>query len=498
MMFAISYTWSNVTITQLSSATSNNLITKIRVFKTGTNTAPFVDFYLYSTSGTYTIGWTTMGSATSYTTAEKVDDSPSGTIYEHNVVSNSFSTNNITATTINARTALQENGTALSSKYLQLSGGTMTGGLTVTANVTTQNIYAHSDSTYSIGTSSTKFKDAYFSGTVNATTFSGNASSATKLATARTIWGQSFDGSGNITGIISTYGIGSQFLNGTLKSSIQYGGFSAITSSYHSFLGIKTSSGNYVSYGGLSDNIGFYGFYASRVEANNGSDTDWRTYWNTSTGNLIHTGNVGIGTTSPAYKLDVSGTGRFTSKLNADSGITTTGISQFESNLAITNISSWFNNEHNSPLQVGRKDYAWKIAMAVSQPFDSTSKNSLGIIQVKAKSISSSGWLSINPVGDYTNKDANGISQTGSVIIGGNLDVPNYTLDVRGTGRFTGALYAQGTLTASGQAALNGGATIPADKTLKIGDCEITYDADNECLTFSKSIASTGEVTAYK
>jgi hypothetical protein len=439
-----------------------------------------------------------MGSATSYTTAEKVDDSPSGTIYEHNVVSNSFSTNNITATTINARTALQENGTALSSKYLQLSGGTMTGGLTVTANVTTQNIYAHSDSTYSIGTSSTKFKDAYFSGTVNATTFSGNASSATKLATARTIWGQSFDGSGNITGIISTYGIGSQFLNGTLKSSIQYGGFSAITSSYHSFLGIKTSSGNYVSYGGLSDNIGFYGFYASRVEANNGSDTDWRTYWNTSTGNLIHTGNVGIGTTSPAYKLDVSGTGRFTSKLNADSGITTTGISQFESNLAITNISSWFNNEHNSPLQVGRKDYAWKIAMAVSQPFDSTSKNSLGIIQVKAKSISSSGWLSINPVGDYTNKDANGISQTGSVIIGGNLDVPNYTLDVRGTGRFTGALYAQGTLTASGQAALNGGATIPADKTLKIGDCEITYDADNECLTFSKSIASTGEVTAYK
>jgi hypothetical protein len=235
MMFAISYTWSNVTITQLSSATSNSLITKIRVFKTGTNTAPFVDFYLYSTSGTYTIGWTTMGSATSYTTAEKVDDSPSGTIYEHNVVSNSFSTNNITATTINARTALQENGTALSSKYLQLSGGTMTGDIIsknnifrIIANDTLSNDNAilglftcrisggggegvflrQSDKTIlpangwisnaCLGNSDNRFKDAYFSGTIYATTFSGALSGNATTATTATKLGTSTVGSATL------------------------------------------------------------------------------------------------------------------------------------------------------------------------------------------------------------------------------------------------------------------------------------------------------------
>ncbi len=46
-----------------------------------------------------------------------------------------------------------------------------------------------------------------FTGTVTAPTFigalSGNAASATKLQTARTIWGQSFDGTGNVTGALS-------------------------------------------------------------------------------------------------------------------------------------------------------------------------------------------------------------------------------------------------------------------------------------------------------
>ncbi len=53
-----------------------------------------------------------------------------------------------------------------------------------------------------LGTSSLKYKDAYFTGTVNSNTFSGNlsgnASTATTLETARTIGGVSFDGSENI------------------------------------------------------------------------------------------------------------------------------------------------------------------------------------------------------------------------------------------------------------------------------------------------------------
>lgn len=59
--------------------------------------------------------------------------------------------------------------TDAASKYLKLTGGTITGNLTVNSGVITGSL-------------------------------KGNADSATKLQTARTIWGQSFDGSGNISG----------------------------------------------------------------------------------------------------------------------------------------------------------------------------------------------------------------------------------------------------------------------------------------------------------
>lgn len=48
--------------------------------------------------------------------------------------------------------------------------------------------------------------NATFKGSVTATSFIGNASTATKLASAKTLWGQSFDGSGNITGSLSNVG----------------------------------------------------------------------------------------------------------------------------------------------------------------------------------------------------------------------------------------------------------------------------------------------------
>lgn len=45
-----------------------------------------------------------------------------------------------------------------------------------------------------------------FVGSVTATSFSGNASSATKLSSAKTLWGQSFDGSNNVSGNLSNVG----------------------------------------------------------------------------------------------------------------------------------------------------------------------------------------------------------------------------------------------------------------------------------------------------
>ena len=66
------------------------------------------------------------------------------------------------------------------------------------------------------------YADAIFSDVVNAESFIGpligNADTATKLLTARTIWGQSFDGSGNVSGAFSGA------TTGSFSSNVNVGG----------------------------------------------------------------------------------------------------------------------------------------------------------------------------------------------------------------------------------------------------------------------------------
>jgi hypothetical protein len=118
------------------------------------------------------------------------------------------------------------------------------------------------------------------SGTVTASTFSGalsgNASTATKLATVRTIWGQNFDGSGNVSG--------------TFTSGI-----------------ISIGDSNEI----WSTGAPLYINHSSRGGQN----------IHMCTGN----GNVGIGTTAPAYKLDVAGTLRTTGAVTLGSTLYVAG-----------------------------------------------------------------------------------------------------------------------------------------------------------------------------
>ena len=144
------------------------------------------------------------------------------------------------------------------------------------------------------------------------------AASATRLANSRTLWGQSFDGTQNVSGDMS--GVGDiTMLNdaairltsisnrlATLSGSSLNFDRSALTGGWTAHINVtmgdtvQTIAGafggsgtvNYLYYGGT---------YTSPLMA------------------ILPSGNVGIGTTAPAYKLHVIGSGYFSSTLKTAS-----------------------------------------------------------------------------------------------------------------------------------------------------------------------------------
>ena len=114
-----------------------------------------------------------------------------------------------------------------------------------------------------------------------------NVASATKLQTPRTIWGQSFDGTANVTGALT--GVTNITASGTIGA--------------HG-LNIFNSDSSYRMNANFSGNI--VRIYNT---TNDGSSTG--VLYIGSTGgsalNISSTYNVGIGTTSPSYKLHVAG-----------------------------------------------------------------------------------------------------------------------------------------------------------------------------------------------
>ena len=177
--------------------------------------------------------------------------------------------------------------------------------------------YISGDSSHghcSLGTPSWYFSKAYIQniygylyGNISgsSTSCSGNAVTATKLQTARKIWGQNFDGTGNVSGALT--GVTDIEANGVIYSNKYSSSGNASVAAFvfnkgGDLFGIGPSSG------GVS-NVGF------------GTVTGIAGTWKRELMTIANNGNVGIGTISPTSKLHVAGTGYFTSDVSSASNI---------------------------------------------------------------------------------------------------------------------------------------------------------------------------------
>lgn len=148
---------------------------------------------------------------------------------------------------------------------------------------------------------------------------SSNVASATKLQTARTIWGQPFNGtapvSGNMTGVGSISASGNITTDNALfqidATNISGDrGLNVLYNGQKLFCGFGSSGTNglFITHSGLSPGwvLSVPSSTVIAIAQNSGI-------------------NVGIGTTSPSYKLHVTGTGYFSGALTTASTITASG-----------------------------------------------------------------------------------------------------------------------------------------------------------------------------
>ena len=133
------------------------------------------------------------------------------------------------------------------------------------------------------------------------------------------------------------------------------------------------------------------------------------TQWTTNQSNIYYnTGNVGIGSTNPATKLDVIGTGRFSSTITS-AGATITGTTNITGTTTI-------NNSGSSNITIGGSSNTGKINIGIGT--SSTQTIGIGTAGSGVISIGSGGSRNILLGGDGIGKIFIGDSGTGDISLG--------------------------------------------------------------------------------
>ena len=376
----------------------------------------------------------------------------------------------------------------LSSTYLPLTGGTVNGQLKVSGNYmqplvvnslasNTTNTYiqfTHGSNLTSYGGILMSAVDGYlkrydtsfneytlldsatsyvssgkgYIGSSEITTISGNAATATKLKTAVSLWGNSFNGSADLTGDITVTH------TGTTPSlvTVTNGTGTVRLAAYETNRGIWDASGS---------------AWLIGTGPTSGSSANTNTF--------LMRGNVGIGTSSPTYKLDVSGTAH------------TTG-----------------------DVTIGTSSAASKLIVYGAQVTD----DSKGIF-LRASDNTNRAWFTWNgnvSSNDYLNIHTSFgcICLTPAYNVGIGRTDPSYKLDVNGTGRFINTLVVGTTGTAEGgEISLVGGGsygTMEIDNYsgyLRIfrnggGNCEFIFKPDDRIMQISGGNNSTLQIGNIK